>query len=107
MLGFIRPGFRDIDITAFAQTEGQRLGSEQGIFLGGSAPVGVRSPFMPRYLQGRTLAKGDHLSLLIQVNGPGGFYTEIARTIVLGRASNNELRDGFETVRAAQSYSLV
>jgi Xaa-Pro aminopeptidase len=105
VLGFIRPGLRDIDITAFAQAEGQRLGSEQGIFLGGSAPVGVRSPFMPRYLQGRTLAKGDHLSLLIEVNGPGGFYTEIARTIVLGRASN-ELRDGFETVREAQSYSL-
>jgi Xaa-Pro aminopeptidase len=105
VLKHIRPGLRDIDITAFAQQEGQRLGSEQGIFLGGSAPVGVRSPFVPRFMQGRTLAAGDHLSLLIENNGPGGFYTEIARTIVLGKASN-ELKDGFEAVREAQDHSL-
>ena len=101
----IRPGLRDIDVTALAQQEGLRLGSEQGIFLGGSAPVGVRSPFVPRYMQGRTLKEGDHLSLLIEINGPGGFYTEIARTIILGRASN-ELKDGFEAVREAQEFSL-
>jgi Xaa-Pro aminopeptidase len=105
VLNYIRPGMRDIDVTAFAQQEGQRLGSEQGIFLGGSAPIGVRSPFVPRYMQGRVLGKGDHLSLLIENNGPGGFYTEIARTIVLGKASN-ELNDGFEAVREAQEYSL-
>jgi Xaa-Pro aminopeptidase len=105
VLNYIKPGMRDIDVTAFAQWQGQRFGSEQGIFLGGSAPVGARSPFMPRYMQGRTLQKGDHLSLLIENNGPGGFYTEIARTIVLGKASN-ELKDGFEAVREAQAYTL-
>ena len=51
------------------------------------------------------LREGDHLSLLIEVNGPGGMYTEIARTIVLGRASN-ELKDGFEAVRQAQDHTL-
>jgi Xaa-Pro aminopeptidase len=101
----IKPGMRDIDITALAQRAGQIRGSEQGIFLGGSAPVGTRSPFVPRFMQGRTLQKGDHLSLLIEINGPGGFYTELARTIVLGKASN-ELKDGFEAVRDAQEYSL-
>jgi Xaa-Pro aminopeptidase len=101
----IRPGLRDIDITSIAQRKGQVLGSEQGIFLGGSSPLGVRSPFVPRYMQGRTLEKGDHLSLLIEINGPGGFYTEIARTIVLGKASA-ELKDGFAAVKAAQDFSL-
>jgi Xaa-Pro aminopeptidase len=43
--------------------------------------------------------------LLIENNGPGGFYTEIARTIVLGKASN-ELIDGFEAVREAQMHTL-
>jgi Xaa-Pro aminopeptidase len=105
VLDYIKPGLRDVDVTAFAQQEGQRLGSEQGIFLGGSSPVGTRSSFLPRYMQGRTLEKGDHLSLLIENNGPGGFYTEIARTIVLGTASN-DLKDGFEGVREAQQYSL-
>jgi Xaa-Pro aminopeptidase len=56
-------------------------------------------------MQGRTLKAGDHLSLLIENNGPAGFYTEIARTIVLGKASN-ELIDGFEMVKEAQAHSL-
>ena len=105
VLDFVRPGLRDIDVTAFAQHQALVLGSEQGIFLGASAPVGVRSPFMPRWAQGRTLEAGDHLSLLIEVNGPGGFYTEIARTIVLGRASN-ELQAAFQSVKDAQDYTL-
>lgn len=101
----IRPGLRDIDITSAAQMKAQELGSEQGIFLGASARVGIRSPFMGRHFQGRTLAPGDHLSLLIEVNGPGGFFCEIARTLVLGKAST-ELRDGFSAVKAAQDYTL-
>jgi Xaa-Pro aminopeptidase len=105
VLAHIKPGMRDIEVTAIAQREGQIRGSEQGIFLGGSSPVGTRSPFVPRFMQGRTLKKGDHLSLLIEINGPGGFYTEIARKIILGRASN-ELKDGFEAVREAQEFSL-
>lgn len=105
VLQFIKPGKRDIDVTGMAQAEGQRLGSEQGIFLGASAKVGVRSPFAQRLMQGRTLEKGDHLSLLIENNGPGGFYAEIARTIVLGKASA-ELHDGFAAVKEAQDYTL-
>lgn len=105
VLDVIKPGLRDIDVTAQAQAEALKLGSEQGIFLGASAPVGVRSPFMPRWAQGRTLQQGDHLSLLIEVNGPGGFYTEIARTIVLGHASD-ALKTAFASVKEAQDYSL-
>jgi Xaa-Pro aminopeptidase len=105
VLGAIRPGLRDIDVTSLAQFEGQKLGSEQGIFLGASARLGTISPFMPRHLQQRVLKSGDHWSLLIEINGPGGFYTEIARTIVLGQASN-QLLDGFENVREAQTHTL-
>jgi Xaa-Pro aminopeptidase len=101
----IKPGMRDIDVTALAQHEGQVLGSEQGIFLGNSAPVGQRAPFAPRHMQGRTLKAGDHLVLLIENNGPGGFFAEIARTLVLGKASN-ELIDGFEAMKEAQVHTL-
>src|SRR5262245_47177372 len=34
VVGAIKPGMRDIDVTALAQHEGQIRGSEQGIFLG-------------------------------------------------------------------------
>ena len=54
----IKPGMRDIDVTALAQHEGQVRGSEQGIFLGSSAPVGQPARFAPRHFQGRTLKAG-------------------------------------------------
>jgi len=101
----IKPGMRDIDVTALAQHEGQVLGSEQGIFLGSSAPLGQAARFAPRHFQGRTLKAGDHLVLLIENNGPGGYFAEIARTLVLGKASN-ELTDGFEAMKEAQDYTL-
>jgi len=105
VLSRIKPGMRDIEVTALAQYEGQLLGSEQGIFLGMSAKIGQPAFFAQRHFQGRTLRTGDHMSLLIENNGPGGFYPEISRTIVLGKASQ-ELLDGFEIVKEAQDRTL-
>jgi Xaa-Pro aminopeptidase len=102
---FIRPGLRDFEIAAYAQFVGQQLGSEQGIFLCSSAPPGEAASFRPRSLQGRTLQKGDVYSLLIENNGAGGFYTELSRIFVLGRASN-ELRSAHAAVLDAQAYAL-
>jgi Xaa-Pro aminopeptidase len=101
----IRPGMSDNDVTALAQYEGRLLGSEQGLFLGSSAPLGQASRFLDRHQQARKLKPGEHFSLLIENNGPGGFYTEIARTIVLGKASN-ELIDSFESMKEAQAHTL-
>lgn len=105
LLAKVRPGMRDTDITALAQYEGRLFGSEQGLFLGNSAPLGVRAGFADRTLQGRTLRAGEHFTLLIENNGPGGFYTELARTMVFGKASA-ELRDGFAAMKAAQDHTL-
>lgn len=105
VLAGIRPGMRDFEVTALAQCEGQRLGSEEGIFLGSSARLGQPAPFLARHLQGRTLRAGDYVSLLIENNGGGGMYTELARVIVLGKASQ-ELLEGFEIVKEAQAETV-
>lgn len=105
VLEHIRPGLTDIDLVNSAQAEAHRLGSDQGIFLGASAKLGTPARFLPRHMQGRTIQKGEHFSLLIEVNGPGGMYAEIARTIVLGKAPP-ELLEHFETVKAAQAHTL-
>ena len=105
LLAKVKPGMRDTDITALAQYEGRLLGSEQGLFLGTSAPLGVRSGFADRYQQGRTLKPGEHFTVLIENNGPGGFYTELARTMVLGKATP-QLLDGFAAMKAAQDHTL-
>jgi Xaa-Pro aminopeptidase len=105
LLAKLRPGMRDSDITALAQYEGRLLGSEQGLFLGTSAPLGMRSGFADRYQQGRTLREGEHFTILIENNGPGGFYTELARTMVFGEATQ-QLLDGFAAMKAAQDHTL-
>jgi Xaa-Pro aminopeptidase len=106
LLAKVKPGMRDTDITALAQYEGRLLGSEQGLFLGTSAPLGVRAGFADRYQQGRTLKPGEHFTILIENNGPGGFYTELARTTVFGKATQ-QLLDGFAAMKAAQDYTLA
>lgn len=103
--GFIRPGLTDRDVAAHAEAVGRRLGSDQGIHLGLSSPLGQSSRFMNRPFQTRTLQAGDHMSLLIEVNGPGGIYLEIARTMVLGKADDCML-EAFANVKAAQDHTL-
>lgn len=102
---FIRPGLKDFEIAAFAQHAGQQLGSEQGIFLCGSAPTGEPAGFNPRFMQGRTLEAGDVYSLLIENNGTGGFYAELSRIFVLGEAIP-ELRRAHTQVLETQRFAL-
>ena len=102
----IQPGMRDSDLGAIAQYEGQLLGSEQGIFRGSSEPLGRPAILRGRHFQDRVLQKGDYITLLIENNCRGGYYTELARTMVLGRASS-ELRDAFAVVVAAQKHTVA
>ena len=49
----IKPGMRDIEVTALAQYEGRLLGSEQGLIpRHQSAPLGHRSEFRRPLLAG-------------------------------------------------------
>lgn len=103
---YIRPGMRDFEIAAYAQYLGQQMGSEQGIFLCSSAPAGQAASFRPRSMQGRTLENGDVYSLLIENNGAGGYYAEMSRIFVLGRAPQ-ELLEAHACVLEAQHYALA
>jgi Xaa-Pro aminopeptidase len=102
---FLRPGLKDFEIAAYAQYVGQQQGSEQGIFLCSSAPAGEAASFRPRSMQGRTLRAGDVFSLLVENNGGGGFYAELSRIFVLGKAAE-ELRRAHAAVLEAQRHAL-
>lgn len=84
--GHLKPGMRDFEVYAYAQYQGQLLGSENGIFLGSSASPPEPAAYKPRSQMGREIKKGDVFMLLVENSGPGGFYTEIARPFCLGRA---------------------
>jgi Xaa-Pro aminopeptidase len=101
----IKPGMRDFELTALAQYEGELLGSEQGLFRCSSAPLGQPAILRGRHYQGRTMREGDYMTLLIENNGPGGHYAELARTFVLGKASQ-ELKDAFAVVVDAQKHTV-
>ena len=101
----LRPGLRDMDVVEIARGSSVALGSEQGWYMAASGPVGTPAVMQPPHLQGRRIQAGDQFCLLIENNGPGGFYGEIGRTWVLGRASD-EMKDEFAFVLEAQRFTL-
>jgi len=56
-------------------------------------------------VNGRVLRKGDHYTLLVENSGAGGFYTEIARTCVIGKATD-EMRDEVAFAIEARNFTL-
>jgi len=101
----LKPGMRDFEVYAEAHYSTTRQGSERGLILVGSGPKGAPAPFQFRHFQNRTIREGDQVSLLIEVNGPGGFYTEISRIFSLGKPSQ-ELVDAFGHAVEAQKHTL-
>jgi len=46
-------------------------------------------------MQNRVIQDGDQFQLLIETNGPGGFFTELGRTGVFGKPTP-EMLDEFQ-----------
>jgi Xaa-Pro aminopeptidase len=101
----IRPGRRNFEIFAEAQYFTTLQGSERQLILVGSGPPGTPVPFRPRHYQNRIIKEGEQVSVLIEVNGPGGFYAELGRIFSIGRPSQ-KLQDAFGVCLEAQEISL-
>jgi len=104
-LAAIKPGVRDFEIMALVQYTVQKLGSEQQLIMAGSAPMGTPCPQLKRHFMYREVKEGDQFTLMIEVNGPGGLYTELGRTCVLGKASD-ELLEACEVAKEAQQVTV-
>jgi Xaa-Pro aminopeptidase len=104
-LDAVAPGMRELDVAAVAEGIGHSLGSEQGLFLAHSGPAGQPGQIVNRHLQHRVLREGDQFSLLVENNGPGGFYCELGRTVVLGRATE-AMKEEHSFLLAAQRFCL-
>ncbi len=81
----VKPGMRDTEVAAVAQHYSQTQGSENGIYLCASMPIGQPSRFGQRHVQNRTIQAGDQVVLLVEDSGPGGMYTELGRSCVVGK----------------------
>lgn len=101
----VEPGLRDRDIAAIAQCYSQRHGSENGIYLCASMSPDRPAPINQRHYQNRVINEGDVIALLVEDSGPGGMYTELGRTCVVGKASA-ELKDEFAFALEARKFTL-
>jgi Xaa-Pro aminopeptidase len=101
----VEPGMRDRDVAAVAQCYSQRHGSEHGIYLCASMPPDKPAQFAHRHFQNRLIKEGDTVALLVEDAGPGGLYTELGRTCVVGKASA-ELEDEFAFALEARKFNL-
>jgi Xaa-Pro aminopeptidase len=101
----IRPGRRDFEIVADIIHKVTELGSEEQYVLGGSGQPGTPVPMQKRRLQNRVVKEGDLFNLMVEVNGPGGMYTEIARIFCLGKVPP-ELEDALALARETQQVTL-
>ena len=101
----IKPGMRDTEVAAVAVHYSQDHGSENGIYLCASTPLGTPAKFGQRHVQNRTIRKGDTLALLVEDSGPGSMYTELGRTCVLGKVPQ-QMKDELEFVKASRKLTL-
>jgi len=101
----IKPGMRELDILAEAHYISTRLGCERLQVLTCSYPPGEPSGFNQRHFMNRVIKEKDHFVILIEGNGPGGYYTEIARPFSLGEPSQ-ETMDTYGVVLEAEAVTL-
>ena len=102
----VEPGKRDIEIVGIAKQIASTWGSEQGWYMAASGPNGTAAVMAPPHLQNRMLRAGDQFTILLENSGPGGFYTELGRTCVLGKPTR-EMTDEFAFVLEARAFALA
>ncbi|MFH0916853.1 MAG: M24 family metallopeptidase [bacterium] len=98
----IKPGMRDYEVYAEAQYFCAKNGSAQGIVLVGSGPLGTPVHFEPYRLQNHVIRPGDEVSVLIEVNGPCGYYTEISAIFAVEAEPPRLLEEAFATAKECQ-----
>jgi len=101
----IRSGLRDLDVNAEADYVSTKLGATRlqvliSSYHPGEQPIG----FMGRHFMNRVLREGDHVIVLLEGNGPGGYYTEIARVFSLGEPAQ-EAKDMYALALEAQELT--
>ena len=101
-----KPGMRDVEVAAIAQQYSVTHGSENGIYLCASMPLGKPSKFANRHLQNRVIQKGDQIALLVEDNGPGGMYTELGRSCVVGVPVPQQMKDELAFCKASRKFTL-
>ena len=103
----VKPGMKELDIHAEADYVSTKGGSTRlqvliSSFQPGDEPV----RFQGRHYMNRALREGDQVVVLLEGNGPGGYYTEISRVFYLGKEPSQETKEMYAMVLEAQKLTL-
>jgi Xaa-Pro aminopeptidase len=101
----IQPGRRDYQVYADVRGKCMDMGSEQQLVMVGSAPANRAGVMYYEHFGNRIIQEGDVFTILIESNGPSGFYGHIARIVCLGHVPH-ALEEQFELARQAQKITL-
>jgi len=101
----IEPGKRDYQVYGDVRQKCIDMGSEQQLVMVGSAPSDQTGAMFYEHFGNRIIQEGDTFTLLIESNGPSGFYGHLARIVCLGNIPT-ALGDQFELAKQAQKVSL-
>jgi Xaa-Pro aminopeptidase len=88
----VRPGKYEYEIRSELTRILTDLGSEEQWIMIGSEKPGNRTGQYPTFFQNRRIEQGDQVLIMIEVNGPGGYYGELCRTWSLGEPPKELLR---------------
>lgn len=104
---FLHPRMKDIELRAIIQHLLSDMGAEEFILMLGSAPLGSVGKHSSPYLQNRVMGENDYITVLIETNGPGGFYAEIARVFCLNDPTPEMIKVWEDTVKAQQMCAAM
>lgn len=80
----IRPGLTEYQVRAEFIQLSMNLGTEEHLIFMGTAPQGKPCGMSTAQYVNRTINPGDYGTILMEINGPGGYYCESARNFSLG-----------------------
>ena len=104
-LSRIQPGRRDYEVYADVRHKCMLMGSEQQLVMVGSAARGLPGVMYYEHFGNRVIEEGDTFTLLIESNGPSGFYGHVARIVTLGDPAA-ELLEQYQVAIEAQKVTL-
>ena len=96
---------KEFEVAAYMQYLTTLRGGMQGLYIVMAAPPGQPSFVKPKFMQSRDIQKGDVVGIMIECNGPGGFYTHLFRFAVMGKAPS-EIKDAHALVLEAEQNVL-
>lgn len=99
----IRPGRKEFEIRAELEHMSLNMGCDYiGNVAVGCATPGTPCMFVSHFNANRRIEPGDNVTVMIEVSGPGGMYSELARMFCLGEPTNS-LKELYEIAKGCQA----